>query len=642
MTPSITDLPWLPLPPEDYAVRCRAIGSTTESPGSAVQFLAGFRLSARQSASLARAIKRCRESGVDLAPLANFRLGILASATFDLLLDCLPAAAARHGVALDLVSTPYDQVMQQALDGASEINAANLDAVLVAVDHRWLNLDRACLNEAPADRVAAAVQRLRAAVEGLRVHGRSPTILQTLPNPPQTLFGSLDRRTQGSVRAMVDEANRAIVALAEETGSYLLDSAALAEQVGTGRWFDPVQWVSYKLPFSAECFPAYADMLGRLLGSIRGKARKCLVLDLDNTIWGGVIGDDGLGGILVGQGSPRGESFLAVQHTAAELRSRGVLLAVCSKNDDAVARSPFREHPEMALRENHIAVFQANWIDKASNLESIARTLNIGLDALVLLDDNPAERAQVRAALPMVAVPELPDDPSWFSWYLTACGYFEAVTFSAEDRLRAESYTADAQRADVMSKARDLGDYLASLQMVIRFSPFNDRGRQRITQLINKTNQFNLTTRRYTEAEVAAMEADESVFTLQVRLSDRFGDLGMIGVVICRPADADRSAWDIDTWLMSCRVLGRQVEQAMLAKVATEARRRHVPRLIGTFIATAKNGMVAGHYENLGFHRICGVDGTRTVWELNVSEYSAPKLPMLVEDEVSRLPQAAE
>jgi FkbH-like protein len=642
MSHSIADLPWLAVPPTDFKAQCSAIVPTTGQPAAAIQFLSNFRLSARQSSSLARIIKRCQEADVDLAPLSPFRLGVLASATFDLLLDCLPAAAARHGVTLDLVSTPYDQVMQQALDPASEIYRTRLDAVLLAVDHRWLNLDRACLDESSGDRVAAAMQRLRAAVESLRAHGNVPAILQTLPTPTHALFGSYDRCARGSVRAMIEQANREIVALAQETGSYVLDTAALAEQVGTGRWFDPIQWVSYKLPFSADCFPVYADFLGRLLGSIRGKARKCLVLDLDNTIWGGAIGDEGLGGIVIGQGNPRGESFLAVQHAAAELRQRGVVLAVCSKNDDAVARGPFRDHPEMALRESHIAVFQANWIDKPSNLEAIAKTLNIGLDSLVLLDDNPAERAQVRAALPMVAVPELPDDPSWFAWYLNAAGYFEAVAFSAEDRLRADSYTADSQRAEVMAKARDLGDYLASLDMVIRFAPFDSQGRQRITQLINKTNQFNLTTRRYTEREVAAMETDDSVFTLQVRLADRFGDLGMIGVVICRPAKQDSQAWDIDTWLMSCRVLGRQVEQAMLAKVASAAKTHHIRRLIGTYIPTAKNGMVAEHYKKLGFDLTESGANGRTIWELNVVEYAAPKLPMRIEEETVSVPEAAE
>jgi FkbH-like protein len=234
--------------------------------------------------------------------------------------------------------------------------------------------------------------------------------------------------------------------------------------------------------------------------------------------------------------------------------------------------------------------------------------------------------------LPMVAVPELPDDPSWFAWYLTAAGYFEAVTYSAEDRLRAESYVADSRRAEVMTRARDLGDYLSSLAMVITFAPFDPKGRRRITQLINKTNQFNLTTRRFTEAEVVAMERDDALFTLQVRLEDRFGDLGMIAVVICRPAGAEGDhAWDIDTWLMSCRVLGRQVEEAMLARIVAAARARNVKRLIGTYIATAKNGMVSDHYLRLGFAPLDQSGGAQR-FVLPVAAFEPPVLCLKVVD----------
>jgi len=627
MNPPIVELPWLPTPPEDFIQRCQALASGSASPGLEAASLAAFRLSAQQSLLLSRAIRRCRAAVADLSPLSGFRLGVLASTTFDLVIDCIPAAAARHGVSVEIVSAPYDQVMQQALDPTSDINRAHLDAVLVAIDHRWLNLDHADLASGGLERVQSALAKLQAVVQNLRSHGNAAAILQTVPAPPQTLFGSYDRRVPGSVRTMVDDINRGIVALADDTGSYVLDAAALAERIGTDLWFDPVHWVSYKLPFSAECFPVYADMLGRLLGAIRGKARKCLVLDLDNTVWGGVIGDDGLEGIVVGQGSPRGEAFLSVQQCALELRQRGVILAVSSKNDDAVARRPFREHPDVLLREDHFAVFQANWIDKPANLEAIAKALNIGVDALVVLDDNPAERAQIRAALPMVAVPELPNDPSRYAWYLMAAGYFEAVAYSTEDAARADSYQADARRTEVMATTRDLGDYLKSLEMKIRFAPFDAKSRQRITQLINKTNQFNLTTRRYTEADVAAMEVDDAVFTLQVRLEDKFGDLGMIGVVICRAAG---DTWEIDTWLMSCRVLGRRVEETVLAHLIPAAREHGITWLLGTYLPTAKNALVSDHYAKLGFTPIEDTPAARR-FELAVEAYKATELPFEVE-----------
>jgi FkbH-like protein len=624
---SLQALPWLPAAPEDFGARCRGTATSTDPIGPQLQALAQFRTSSIQAVSLGRAIAKAIVAGHDLTPLTPFRLGVLASTTFDLLTDEFAPAAARHGVALTVVSGPYDQVMQQALDPTSLINSARLDAVLVSVDHRWMNLERPALGAA-ASRIDAAMDQLTAVVEGLRDHGGAPVILQTLPMPALPLFGSFDRRTPGTVRHMVDEANRRIAALAEQSGGYLLDAAALAERAGLDAWFDPVQWAAHKIAFAGRWNAAYGDMLGRLLGAIRGKARKCLVLDLDNTCWGGVIGDDGLEGIKIGQGSATGEAFLAVQQMALDLYGRGVILAVSSKNDDANARLPFREHADMLLKESHLAVFQANWNDKASNLEAIAKTLNIGLDALVFLDDNPAERAQMRAALPMVAVPELPNDPAWYPWMLASAGYFEAVTFSEEDRLRAASYAADASRAEVMTKTRDLGEYLSSLEMVLENKPFDAEGRQRVVQLINKSNQFNLTTRRYTEAEIAAAQADETVFTLQTRLMDRFGDLGMIGVVIGRPAEhLSAPAWELDTWLMSCRVLGRKVEPGMLDAVVEAARAKGVKWLIGVYKPTPKNGMVAGHYDGLGFTPYAeDTTGVRRL-VLDVDAYQTPPLP---------------
>jgi FkbH-like protein len=630
MDASIQGLPWLPAAPADFSALCRAVAASTEPAGPQLQALAGLRSSAVQAASLGRAIAKAIAAGRDLTPLSSIRLGVVASSTYDLIVDELPSAAARHGVALGLVAAPYDQVMQQALDPTSQINAERLDVVLLAVDHHWLNLDRPSLGPGAVARVDAALEQLTAAVEALQANGGAAPILQTVVAPPYALFGSYDRRVPGTVRWMIEEANRRIAELAARTGGYLLDTAALAERVGLDAWFDPVQWAAHKLPFASRWNAAYADMLGRLLGAIRGKARKCLVLDLDNTCWGGVIGDDGLEGIKIGQGSATGEAFLAVQQMALDLHARGVILAVSSKNDDANARLPFREHRDMLLKESHLAVFQANWNDKASNLEAIAKTLNIGLDALVFLDDNPAERAQMRAALPMVAVPELPNDPAWYPWVLSAAGYFEAVTFSEEDRLRAASYASDASRAEVMAKTRDLGEYLSSLEMVLENKPFDLEGRQRIVQLINKSNQFNLTTRRYTEAEIAEAETDPGVFTLQTRLADRFGDLGMIGVVIGRPAEhLGARAWEFDTWLMSCRVLGRKVEPGMLDAVVQAARTKGVKWLIGVYKPTPKNSMVARHYDALGFapHDEDASGVRRLV--LDIEAYQTPGLPFL-------------
>ena len=630
LTLSVATLPWLASPPPDFRARCKALDASTPGLGGAVQFLALHRLSGPQATSLGNAIKRCQAAGADFAPLAPFKLGYLSSSTSDLIVDGLAAAAARHGVALEVTLAPYDQVMQQALEPASEINRAMPDAVLVAVDHTWLGLARPALDDDASQRVDAAIAHLTQIISGLTVNSGATAILQTLAAPPVPFFGSFDSRFEGSPRALVSAFNLRLLQVARETGSLLLDVAALAERVGTDLWFDPLQWNLYKLPFAAEHVGAYADLVGRLLGAVRGKARKCLVLDLDNTCWGGVIGDDGLDGIVVGQGSATGEAFLAVQQLALDLRERGIILAVSSKNDEVNARAPFREHPDMLLRERHLTVFQANWQDKSQNLEAIARELNIGVDALVFLDDNAAERAHVRAALPMVAVPELPQDPSWYPRYLAAAGYFEAVAFSSEDRQRVDSYTANARRAEVMASTREVGDYLSGLGMVMSFAPFNAQGRARISQLANKSNQFNLTTIRYTEAEIAALEIDSAAYTLQVRLRDSFGDFGMIGVVIARPSSIQTDSWEIESWLMSCRVLGRKVEDAMLCEIARAATDAGARQLIGLYRPTAKNGMVAGHYPKLGFVPLEDRDGARQ-FALDLQAYGPPDLPMQIE-----------
>jgi FkbH-like protein len=341
-------------------------------------------------------------------------------------------------------------------------------------------------------------------------------------------------------------------------------------------------------------------------------------------LWGGVIGDDGMTGIVLAQGDPVGEAFLSIQRTALALRERGVVLAVSSKNDEAVARQVFREHPDMLLREEHIAVFQANWKDKASNLRAIAATLNIDVSALVFLDDNPAERQQIRLELPEVGVPELPASPEYYPAMLLAAGYFEAVQFTIEDRMRAAQYQDNAARSAALGAASDMGAYLASLDMVAHVARFDEAGRARIAQLVNKTNQFNLTTRRYSESEVAAFESDPDAFGLQVRLQDRFGDNGMISVLLCR---RDGARWLIDTWLMSCRVLNRRLEEQLLNVLVASARAHGVDRLVGVYRPSAKNGMVKDHYRKLGF-TLSSQSEDGDLWTLEVGDHVARALPI--------------
>jgi FkbH-like protein len=404
--------------------------------------------------------------------------------------------------------------------------------------------------------------------------------------------------------------------------------AGLAETVGLAYWHNTQLWNLAKLPFSDELIPLYADHVARTVAAMCGKSGKVLILDLDNMVWGGVIGDDGLEGIQIAQGDVRGEAHLAVQRLALELRQRGIVLAVSSKNSDEAAREPFEKHPEMLLKLDHIAVFQANWNDKAINIQAIAEELSLGLDAMVFLDDSPVERGLVRKLLPQVAVPELPEEPAYYARTLAAGGYFEAVAFAGEDLKRAGFYQDNARRATLQKQACGVDAYLASLDMTITFRPFDATGRARIVQLINKSNQYNLTTRRYTDPEVTEAENDPVVFTLQVRLADIFGDNGMISVVICQPAQA--GVWEIDTWLMSCRVLGRKVEYMVLREILEHARSAGIRKLAGTYRPTDRNKLVVDHYARLGFTRVGEDESGLTRWELLVEGAEPESAPMRV------------
>ena len=623
------ELEWLPRAPEDFAQQCRGLAADDEGPlGRRVRALASFGLDGNQLERLARAIGRLVKEGRSLAPLAPFRLGVISNATTHLLAPALVASAARHGFALECIEAEYGQVMQEALAPDSTLARAKPDAVLIALDYRGLPFRLSPGDAEAADAtVAGCVGMMTAIREGLRSNGVPLCIVQTVVRPPEAHFGSFDLVLPGTYRDLVAEVNRRLAASLAGTPDILLDVSGMAETVGLADWHDAMMWNMAKLPFAGQFVPLYADHVGRLIAALRGKSRRCLILDLDNTVWHGVIGDDGLEGIVIGQGDATGEAHLAVQQTALMLRERGVVLAVSSKNNDDVARLPFQKHPEMLLRESHIAVFQANWQDKATNIKAIADELALGLESMVFLDDNPAERGLVRQILPEVAVPELPPDAALYARTLLAAGYFEATAFSDEDRKRSGFYQDNAQRVALQKKAGDVDAYLASLDMVITFAPFDETGRSRIAQLINKSNQFNLTTKRYSEADVQALERDRQAHTLQVRLADTFGDNGMISVIICR---ADGDTWEIDTWLMSCRVLGRKVEQAVLRELVDTARRAGIGRLKGIYRPTSRNALVQDHYAKLGFTREAdGADG-ETTWSYDVASAEIPEPPMKV------------
>jgi FkbH-like protein len=620
-------MPWLLPAPIDFKPRAKALIKSASPDEAEARRLAAYALDLNQLEIMGKVARSHKEFFVEKAGFSAVRLGIVASHTMDYLAAALSGTALRHSLVVDILLAGYGQAAQELLDPQSSFAAQRLHFVLLAFDYRALGLSTVRLKQEEADEgVSAAINHVSSMAAGIRDIIKATCILQTVAPPSDPVFGGFDARMPGSPRAMVERFNARLLQEVAREGDLVVDAAFLAAKIGLDNWNDARGWHKAKLPAALDATPLYADHICRLLGAARGKARKCLVLDLDNTLWGGVIGDDGVHGIALGQNSATGEAYVALQRFLFDLRQRGIILAVCSKNEDANARIPFREHPEMVLKEDHIAVFIANWSDKANNLREIAATLNIGTDALVFVDDNPAERGQVRQVLPEVAVPELTADPADYISLLANAGYFEAVGLSDEDLARADFYQAHGGRIS-LEKIGNLEEYLDSLQMVATISPFNGVGRVRIAQLINKSNQFNLTTRRYSESDVQAFESDSSKFCLQVRLADRFGDNGMISVVIFDKGPAE---WRCDTWLMSCRVLGRRVEELVLATVAKAARSEGAQCLTGRYIPSKKNGLVIEHFAKLGFEKTADLPDRETTWSLNLSNYVAPQLPIQI------------
>jgi FkbH-like protein len=453
-----------------------------------------------------------------------------------------------------------------------------------------------------------------------------PVILQTLAGDPDAISFNMDLGLPGSPRFLIDEFNRSLVQRARQDSRLVLDVNALASLVGHAAWSAGRYWYAAKYPFATSMIPLYADNVMRIIAAQMGRSRRVLVLDLDNTLWGGIVGDDGIEGLALGSGSALGEAHSALQRMALSLKERGIILCVSSKNDEAIALDAFRNHPEMILKEDDIVAFRVNWEDKAANIKAIADAINLGLDSFVFLDDNPAERKRVRDALPPVAVPELPADPCEWVGVFQAAGYFEQSGFSKEDQQRAGFYKANALRAARLERIGDHDEYLRSLSMTLSIAPFDSAGRKRIAQLISKSNQFNVTTRRYSETEIEAMQSNSEVLTLQARLEDIFGDNGMISAVICRQTGR---IWEVDTWIMSCRVLGRRVEETILQYLVEQARVRGITEIVGRYIPTAKNGLVRDHFSKLGFAQTGSQDG-ETTWQLAIASYGEKNLPLKV------------
>jgi FkbH-like protein len=588
---------------EERALRLEALARNRLRAGDVARVGPPLRYAAQAAqtrqtlVSLDRLLTQAQQSA-DLPVKARRRIAVLGSGVLDFWAGLLRPALFGFDIGCEILTGGYDQYQQEILDPSSRLAKFRPEIVVLAVNWRSLGL----LDETadPAATVRNLIDGMAALWRTCQHRYRAAVIQLNFEIPEVDPLGRLSAASPGGRARVIHTLNLELWDAAQQARVAVLDVEQLAAATGKRNWSDPGMWIAAKQYPTTDAVPLLTRNLAALVRAVCGLTSKCAVLDLDGTLWGGVIGEDGLDGIRLG-GDAEGEAYTAFHQYLLGLRRRGIPLAVCSKNNEDDARSVFRRHPETVLKEDDFAVFLANWEPKPDNLKNIAAMLNIGVDSLVFLDDNPVERNLVRRELPDVEVPELPDDPARYAEALHATYLFESLSLTDEDRRRADTYRDNVLRTELAEGSTNLDDYLVSLRMKVDLRPFDETNLPRIVQLINKTNQFSVTTRRTTASEAMAWIQDPACYTQFMRLQDRFGDSGVTGAMV---AVREGETLRIVNWLMSCRVLGRRIENLMLASLMRHARRAGAAAVIGEYLPTAKNGQTADLFDRFGFERI--------------------------------------
>ena len=553
-------------------------------------------------------------------PLIPFRLAILRSFTVEPVVPLLRAAAFCLGMDLTVHLGDFNAYVQEILDSEGPLYRFAPDVVILAVrtgdvaSDLWR--DYADLS---ADAGEHSVQRVSSSFEqwmhAFRERSQAALIVHTLEQPIQPPLGILDGQRETSLSDLLHRINQHIRRCAQGMhGVYVLDYDALVARHGRLRWHDERKWLLARLPIATDQLIHLPREWLRFLAPLTGKTAKALVVDLDNTLWGGIIGEDGVNGIKLSAEYP-GAAYQALQRAMLDLTRKGILLAVCSKNNPDDAMEVLEKHSGMLLRPKDFAAMRISWNDKIQGLREIAAELNIGLDSLAFLDDNPFEREQVRGTLSEVAVIDLPDDPLLYAATVRDHPAFERLTLSAEDQLRTAFYSEQRARSQIERSFKSKEDFYRDLEQVAEIAPVSEETLARISQLTQKTNQFNVTTKRYGEQQIAELAARPGWQVLSIRVRDRFGDHGLVGVAITHD---EAAICEIDTFLLSCRVIGRTVETALLSHLAHSATCRGCKRLTGWFLPTKKNTPAREFYAQNGFE-LARQNGNGSLWTLDLT-----------------------
>lgn len=559
--------------------------------------------------------KNCKK---DMSELPVFKMVIMGDCATQHVATAIKGMGYENGLLVDVLDTDYNQIIAQTMDPESECYKHNPDAILI--DMCTEKLYDAFIELSDDGRATFAKDKI-AEIEGywnsIKNNCQAKIIQFNFPEVDDRVFGNFGNEVGTSFIRQLRELNLLLGDEAKLTGNVsIVDVAYIQNNLGRNIFHDEKLYFAAKMPYSTEALPYLANEVNAIVNTLRARTKKCVVLDLDNTLWGGVVGDDGVEGIQIGELGV-GHAFYAFQQWLKELTKRGIILAVCSKNDEDKAKEPFEKHPEMVLRLEDISMFVANWEDKAGNIRNIQETLNLGMDSFVFIDDNPFERNLVRSMIPEITVPEMPEDPAKYVSFLQALNLFETISYSAADKDRTRQYREEAGRATLQKKYESYDDYLNELEMIGEAKAFDIFQAPRISQLTQRSNQFNLRTVRYSEDDIKRIMEDDRYVTLYFTLKDKFGDHGLISVVIM---EKQEDALFVDTWLMSCRVLKRGMEEFIMNNIVEAAKANGFNKIKAEYIKTPKNSMVEHIYDDMGYTVI-----GEGMYELSVDEYQSKK-----------------
>jgi FkbH-like protein len=536
----------------------------------------------------------------DFGELKRIKVAVLADSASQFVVKAIKATGFEYGIRYDIFEADYDQVDRQIFDPESELYTFQPEYILILRSTE--KLIKKFYTGSSVSKTDFATEQIVQTQELYRqISGKlnCKVIINSFPENNDGVFGNFSAKTNLSFPYQIKKLNLGLMELAQaQTNLFILQLDGLVNRIGTAHAFDAKMYINGDLVYSLELLPSLAKNVHDIILAVNGNFKKCLILDLDNTTWGGIIGDDGIEGIQIGD-LGIGKAFTELQSWALELKKRGVILAVCSKNTEEIAKEPFEKHPDMKLRLTDIAVFMVNWENKVDNIRHIQKVLNISFDSMVFLDDNAFEREMVASAIPELTIPSLPEDPAEFLIYLKSLNLFETASVTEEDEKRTLQYQEEALRNGLQKSFANEVSFLESLGMKAVVEPFNTFAIPRIAQLSQRSNQFNLRTIRYTEEDIRNIASSNRHFTLGFNLSDKFGDYGLIAFVILEKKD--NNTLFIDSWIMSCRVLKRGMELFTLVSIIELAKEKGFSFLEGEYLATKKNEIVKDHYEKLGF-----------------------------------------